>query len=139
MQETWVPSLGREDPLEKEMASHSSILAWKTDGQRSLVGYSPWGHKESDTTERLSLSQVLAIVNSAATNKKMHLLGLCFSLAICPGVGLQGHMVALFLVFKGTSIPFSIVAVPICIPTNSAGGSPSLYTLSSTCCSWIFW
>ena len=29
MQETWVPSLGREDPLEKEMAPHSSILAWK--------------------------------------------------------------------------------------------------------------
>ena len=29
MQETWVPSLGREDPLEKEMATHSSILAWK--------------------------------------------------------------------------------------------------------------
>ena len=34
------------------MAIHSSILAWKIPiGQRSLVGYSPWGHKESDTTE----------------------------------------------------------------------------------------
>ena len=29
MQETWVPSLGREDPLEKEMTTHSSILAWE--------------------------------------------------------------------------------------------------------------
>ena len=35
------------------MATHSSILAWISHGQRSLVGYSPWGHKESDTTERL--------------------------------------------------------------------------------------
>ena len=35
--------------MEKEMATHSSILAWKSHGQRNLVGYSPWGHKESDT------------------------------------------------------------------------------------------
>ena len=41
MQETWVRSLGWEDPLEKGMATHSSTLAWKTPGQRSLVGYSP--------------------------------------------------------------------------------------------------
>ena len=45
MQETWVRSLGQKDPLEKEMATHSSILAWKFHGQRSLVGYSPWGYK----------------------------------------------------------------------------------------------
>ena len=51
MQETWVRSLGQEDPLEKEMATHSSTLAWKSHGQRSLVDYSPWGRKESDTTE----------------------------------------------------------------------------------------
>ena len=50
-QETWVRSSGQEDPLEKGMATHSSILAWRIQGQRSLVGYSPWGHKESDTTE----------------------------------------------------------------------------------------
>ena len=36
------------------MAPHSSTLAWKSHGWRSLVGCSPWGHKESDTTERLS-------------------------------------------------------------------------------------
>ena len=53
MQETWVRSLGQEDPLEKEMATHSSILAGESHGRRSLVGYSPWGRKESDTTERL--------------------------------------------------------------------------------------
>ena len=42
--ETWVPPLGGEDPLEKEMATHSSILAF-SHGQISLVGYSPWGCK----------------------------------------------------------------------------------------------
>ena len=51
--ETWVHSLGREDPLEKEMATHSSILAWRIHGQRSLAGYSSWGRRESDTTEPL--------------------------------------------------------------------------------------
>ena len=45
MQAMWVGSLGREDPLEEEMATCSSILAWEIHGQRSLVGYS---RKESD-------------------------------------------------------------------------------------------
>ena len=49
-QEEWVQSLGQEDPLEKEMATHPSILAWRIHGQRSLVGYSP-DSKESDVTE----------------------------------------------------------------------------------------
>ena len=49
-QEIWVPSLIWEDPLEKEMATNFSILAWEIHGQRSLAGYSPWVHKESDTT-----------------------------------------------------------------------------------------
>ena len=38
-------SLGQEDPLEKEMATHSRTLAWKSHGHRILVDYSPWGHK----------------------------------------------------------------------------------------------
>ena len=46
-----IQSLGWEDSLEKGMETHSSILAWKFQGQRRLVGYSPWGHKESDTTK----------------------------------------------------------------------------------------
>ena len=54
MQKTWVSSLGWEDPLKKGMATHSSILAGEFHRQRSLVGYSPWGHKQLDTTERLS-------------------------------------------------------------------------------------
>ena len=48
MQETRVQSLGQEDLLEKEMAIHSSTLAWKI---RWMAGYSPWGRKESDMTE----------------------------------------------------------------------------------------
>ena len=43
--ETWVLSLDQEDPLEKEMATHSSILAWEIREQSNLAGYSPWGRK----------------------------------------------------------------------------------------------
>ena len=51
MQETWVRSLGWEDSLEKGMATHSSTLAWRIPWTEELKGYSPWGHKESDTTK----------------------------------------------------------------------------------------
>ena len=55
MQKTQVQSLGQEDPLVEEIATHSSILAReKSHGQRSLVGYSPQGCKELDMTERLN-------------------------------------------------------------------------------------
>jgi len=53
MQEPKVQSLGREDPPEKGMPIYSSILPGEFHGQRSRVGYSPWGHKESDTIEWL--------------------------------------------------------------------------------------
>ena len=49
MQETWVGSLGREDPLEKGMATHSSILTWEIPWPEEAGGYSSGGHKESDT------------------------------------------------------------------------------------------
>ena len=54
VQKTQVRSLGQKDPLKKEMPTHSSILAWKSHGQRILVGYSPPGCKESDTKEQLT-------------------------------------------------------------------------------------
>ena len=55
MKETWVQSLGWEDPLEEGMVTHSSILAWGIPMDRlSLAGYSPHGRKESDMTEQLS-------------------------------------------------------------------------------------
>ena len=47
MQETWVRSLDKEDPLEKETAAHSSVPAWEIPDQRSLVGYSPCGHSQT--------------------------------------------------------------------------------------------
>ena len=60
MQETWVRSLGWEDPLEKGKATPSSILAWRN----------PWGHKELDMTERLSLivTKINISIDSSFTN-----------------------------------------------------------------------
>ena len=51
MWETWVRSLGREDPLEKEMVTHSSILACRIPWMEELGGLQSTGRKESDTTE----------------------------------------------------------------------------------------
>ena len=56
MQETWVQSLGREDPLEKGMATYASILAWRIP-QRSLVGYGPQDCKGWDRTEQTKNSK----------------------------------------------------------------------------------
>ena len=53
MQENWVPSLGWEDSLEKEMAPHSSTLAWKIPWMEEPDKLRSWGGKESDTTELL--------------------------------------------------------------------------------------
>ena len=64
MQETQVRSLGWEDSLEKGMATHSSISCLENPhGQRSLVGYCPGGHKESDMTEQLTLSLFTVVSN----------------------------------------------------------------------------
>ena len=56
LQETWVRFLVQDDPLEKEIATHSIFLPGEIHGQKSLVSYSPWGCKELETTERLTLS-----------------------------------------------------------------------------------
>ena len=57
MPDTWLQSLGREDhPPKKEMATHSTILAWEIHGRRSPAGYSPWGCKESGMTEQLTVT-----------------------------------------------------------------------------------
>ena len=57
MPETWVRSLDWEDPLEEGVVTHSSILAWRIPMDRGAWrDYSPWGLKESDTTEQLSTS-----------------------------------------------------------------------------------
>ena len=56
MQETQVRSLGQEDPLEKGSLPTPVFLPGEFHGQRSLVSYNPWGHKESYMAERLTLS-----------------------------------------------------------------------------------
>ena len=67
MWDTWIKPLGRKDPLEREMATHSSTLAWKIPWTEEPG--SPWGLKESDTTERLHFtSQAWHIV---MTQKKL--------------------------------------------------------------------
>ena len=58
------------------MATHSSILAGEYHGQKSLVGYSPWGHKESDTTEQLTLEASTLLTCN-------HFLGLHEGLTTC--------------------------------------------------------
>ena len=59
MQETRVLSLGWENPLERRWQPTPVSLPGKSHGRRSLAGYSPWGCKESDTTEHLTLSLIL--------------------------------------------------------------------------------
>ena len=56
MKETWIQSLSQENPLEREMTIIPVFLLGEFHGQRSLAGYSPWGHKELEMTEQLTLS-----------------------------------------------------------------------------------
>ena len=58
MQETWVRFLGQEGSLEKEMATHSSILAWKIPWTEEPGELQSWDHKESDTIEQITLSSI---------------------------------------------------------------------------------
>ena len=59
MRETQVRSLGWKDPLEKEMTTHSSTLAWKIPWTEEHGRCSPWSRKESDTTERLHFTSIV--------------------------------------------------------------------------------
>ena len=56
VQETWVQSLGQEDPWRRKWQPTPIFLPGKLHRQRSLMSYNSWGHKESDTTEKLTLS-----------------------------------------------------------------------------------
>ena len=116
-----------------------------------------WGCKQSDMTElnwifhciyvplflypficwwTYRLVPFLAIVNSTAVNNGIHVsFSILVSSRCMPRSGiLLGHMVVLFLVFKGISIPSSIVAISIYTPTNSARVLPLLHTLSRIYC-----
>ena len=86
-QETQVQSLGQEDPLEEEMTTHSNILIWEIPWTEEPGGYSPWGCKESDTTEWLSSSSISTLGNpvcfqgcglrSAAPRPQLGLFSFC--------------------------------------------------------------
>ena len=67
MWETLLRSLGWEDSLEEGMATHSSILAWRSTMDKGACGYSPWGHKESDMTvsKRSTQAEKVAFVQWA--------------------------------------------------------------------------
>ena len=69
--------------MEKEMATHPNILAWRIPWTekpaRSLAGYSPWGHRESDTTEATSLSVLLGHTAKSETSLAIQWLNFCDS------------------------------------------------------------
>ena len=77
MQETWVRSLGQEYPLEKAWQPTPVFFPGEFHGQRSLMGYCPWGYKELDTTEQLTL--LLSLVNFQQSI--IHLATLCINSA----------------------------------------------------------
>ena len=72
MQETWVQSLGQEGPLEKEIATHSSILAWEIPWTGSLEGCSPWGCTESSEKRFLHPSGVCSWSGLPESNRRHH-------------------------------------------------------------------
>ena len=126
--------------LHTSVTSHGKlwVLHAAADGMISFFFAADWhptvcmAHvcAHSSVNVRLGCVHVLAVLNSAAVNVGVHaFLELQFCLNIRPGVGLQA---ALFLVFKGTSILVSTVAVPVYISTSDdVGRSPFLHTLSS--------
>ena len=108
-QETWVRSLGWEDPLEESMATHSSILAWRSHGQKSQVGCGPRSPKESDTAEplsRLSLARkpALLLANLACHSSAPRLLAV-----YKVGLSQLGYQVALCLVPSAFTVCLSPV------------------------------
>ena len=100
-QETWAQSLGWEAPLEKEMATHSSMLPEKLHGQRSMAGYSPRGSKELDMNEQLRtpVHTEVPIYSRTAAAAAAKLLQLCPTLCnpidgLLPGSPIPGILQA---------------------------------------------
>ena len=67
MQESWGQSLGWEDALRREWQPTLGFLPKESHGERSLVGYSPWGCRESDMTERLTHTHIIIITTIIIT------------------------------------------------------------------------
>ena len=93
----------------------------------------PWDFPGKSTG--VGCFHVLVFVNSATMNNGIHVsFSILVSSRYMPRSGIVGHMVILFLVFKGISIPSSIVAVSICLHINGARAFPFLHTLSRIYC-----
>ena len=75
VQEIWVLSLGLEDPWGREWLYTPVFLPGEFHGQRSLVGYSPCGHKELDMTELLTYTQMTE--HNVGTTQPVHKLAVC--------------------------------------------------------------
>ena len=71
MWETWVGSLGRQDPGRRKWPPTPVFLPAKSHGWRSLAGYSPWGWKQQDTSERLHLTSLFPFVLHLKDKVKM--------------------------------------------------------------------
>ena len=112
MQETWVRFLGQEDPLEKEMATHSNILGWRIPWTEGPGGLQPMGSQSIRHDWATKPPPLPRCWGYYATETLWHMypLELDFCPSTCPGVELLDHMVILFLAFWGTTILFSIVA-----------------------------
>ena len=96
----------------------------------------------SSTDGHLGCFQHLAIVNSTAMNTGVHWFfwtGVSGFLGYIPSKGITGQKAVPFLLFWGNSILFSTLAVPVCIPINSAWGFPFLRILIDTCFLLIYW
>ena len=105
----------------------------------SLVGCRLWGRTESDTTEATwrRRRRVLAVVNSAAVNTGVNVSFLVIVLSeYVPRSRIPGSYGNSVLVFRGTSVPFSMVAAPTYIPTYSVADFPFLHTLTSPLTVW---
>ena len=108
MQETLVQSLGQEDLLEKEMATHSSILAWRTPWMEAPGGlHSPWGRKESDTTERLHFCFLQCMKVKSESEVTQFCLTLCNPMD-CTPPGSSVHGISKARILEWVAISFSM-------------------------------
>ena len=89
MQDTWVRSLGREDPLDKGKATHLSILAW-----RIPWTVQPTGSRESDTNEQLSLSLLSPTVKNVPAMQETWVRSLGQEDALEKGMATQSSILA---------------------------------------------
>ena len=136
MQETWVQSLDWEDSLEKGMATHSSLLAWRTLWTEEPCGlYSPGDHKELDTTERLSLSH--AFISGIYPHLHMHAYNsIRMSVGLSVLVLVKWHLLshkALVMMSVFCFANISGTVPPIVSGSKSPLLQGSLWTLSWSC------